>query len=136
MRWNALVPELKVDRVSGATPEHGLEAVRTVRALPEGQGVVAAEHQLEPRLPRSSRTGLARATLRSIRKRLAELETALRHHLTKNRLADVWALKERFQKVLEGAVVRWCRRIRSISWPTRWAIPRWPMRKCRRNGRR
>jgi len=34
--------------------------------------------------------------------RLAELEKALRHHLTKNRLANVWATKERFQKVLEG----------------------------------
>ena len=34
--------------------------------------------------------------------RLTELEKALRHHLTKNRLANVWATKERFQKVLEG----------------------------------
>ena len=34
--------------------------------------------------------------------RLSELERALRHHLTKNRLANVWANKERCQKVLEG----------------------------------
>ena len=34
--------------------------------------------------------------------RLVELEKALRHHLTKNLLANVWAAKERFQKVLEG----------------------------------
>ena len=38
--------------------------------------------------------------------RLAELEKALRHHLTKNRLANVWATKERFQKVLEGRTGR------------------------------
>ena len=38
--------------------------------------------------------------------RLAELERALRHHLTKNRLANVWAHKERFQKVLEDRTGR------------------------------
>src|SRR5207249_1682589 len=31
-----------------------------------------------------------------------ELEKALRHHLTKNRLANVWVAKERSQKVLQG----------------------------------
>ena len=30
----------------------------------------------------------------------------MRHHLTKNRLANVWADKERFQKVLEGRTGR------------------------------
>jgi very-short-patch-repair endonuclease len=38
--------------------------------------------------------------------RLGELGKALRHHLTKNRLANVWAAKERFQKVLEGRAGR------------------------------
>jgi phosphopantetheinyl transferase (holo-ACP synthase) len=38
--------------------------------------------------------------------RLAQLEKALRHHLTKNRLANVWAAKERFQKILEGRTGR------------------------------
>jgi very-short-patch-repair endonuclease len=44
--------------------------------------------------------------------RLAELEKALRHHLTKNRLANVWAAKERFQKVLEGRTGRVIKNIR------------------------
>ena len=33
---------------------------------------------------------------------LSELKVALRHHLAKNRLANVWANKERWQQVLEG----------------------------------
>ena len=44
--------------------------------------------------------------------RLAELEKALRHHITKDRLAKVWAAKERFQKVLEGRTDRVIEEIR------------------------
>ena len=43
---------------------------------------------------------------------LAEVERAARHHLTKSRLANVWAHKERFQKMLEGRTGRVVENIR------------------------
>ena len=63
--------------------------------------------------------------------RLAELEKALRHHLTKNRLAIVWAHKERFQKVLEGRTGR----VIEVFSPRRWAILRLKTSGCRLSGR-
>ena len=109
LRWNALVPELKVERVNGATPEHGLECAGLYRLYLKVKAVVAAERKLESSTAAVFPNWAGARNVAVNQQSLAELDTALRHHLNKNRLADVWALKERFQKVLEarsGPVVR------------------------------
>ena len=109
LRWNALVPELKVERVNGATPEHRLECANLYGLYLKVKAVVAGERKLEISTAAVFPNWAGARDVAVNQQSLTELDTALRHHLTKNRLADVWALKERFQKVLEarsGPVVR------------------------------
>ena len=104
-----MVPELKVERVNGATPEHGLECAGLYGLYLKVKAVVAGERKLESSTAAVFPNWAGARDVAVNQQSLAELDTALRHHLTKNRLADVWALKERFQKVLEarsGPVVR------------------------------
>lgn len=102
VRWNTLAQEVGIAKVQGSRPEHGIaaaqtfalyrkvkEAVRTEVAL---SGQAAQLFPLWPHVREIADTAV----------RLDELERALRHHLTKNRLANAWAVKERFQKVLDG----------------------------------
>ena len=106
LRWNALAHELHLEAVPGDKPEDGLAAAHgyvlylKVKAVvgAEGELCTAASHVF-PNWPH------AREVVDNAQC-LSELEKALRHHLTKNRLANVWANKERCQKVLEGRTGR------------------------------
>jgi very-short-patch-repair endonuclease len=102
LRWNTLAPELKLDRVAASEPEHGLDAAQLFALYLKVKAVVAAEHKLEGTSAKLFPNWTAARDVAVNQQVLAELDTALRHLLTKNRLADVWALKERFQKVLDG----------------------------------
>jgi very-short-patch-repair endonuclease len=102
LRWNALAPELKVERVNGAAPEHGLECAGLYGLYLKVKAVVVAESKLQTATTAIFPNWLRAREIAINQESLAELDAALRHHLTKNRLADVWALKERFQKVLEA----------------------------------
>src|SRR5207249_7755741 len=102
LRWNTLATELKLERVAGSEPEHGLDAAQLFTLYLKVKAVVAAEHKLEGTSANVFPNWTAARDVAVNRQVLAELDTSLRHHLTKNRLADVWALKERFQKVLDG----------------------------------
>jgi very-short-patch-repair endonuclease/Cdc6-like AAA superfamily ATPase len=106
LRWNALAHELHLEPVSGNKPEDGLSAAHDYALYLKVKSVVSAEDELctvashvFPNWPH------AREVVDNTQ-RLSELEKALRHHLTKNRLANVWANKERCQKVLEGRTGR------------------------------
>lgn len=102
IRWNALAPELRLESVGGAEPEHGLNATHLFDLYLKVKAVVAVERKLESAtatvFPNWARTREVTVNQDA----LTELHTALRHHMAKNRLADIWALKERFQKVLDG----------------------------------
>jgi hypothetical protein len=102
VRWNAIAQELSIEGVPGVEPEHGLAAAQEFALYREVVALVRAEAtlceqsaQVFPSWPYSREVANDDA-------RLAELERALQHHLTKSRLANVWAVKQRFQKVLEG----------------------------------
>ena len=106
LRWNALAHELQLETIAGDRPESGLAAARGYAFYLKVKGIVKAEGQLctaaahvFPNWPHA-REVADNAQL------LSELEKALRHHITKNRLANVWAYKERCQKVLEGRTGR------------------------------
>jgi len=102
LRWNALAPELQLEAVPGDKPEGGLAAAKEYALYLKVKGVVKAEGELCAAASLVFPNWAHVRELADNTQRLAELEKALRHHLTKDRLANVWAHKERFQKVLEG----------------------------------
>ena len=102
VRWNALAHELQLDSVPSDHPDGGLAAASAyalylrVKAVVKAETeICAAAYRVFPNWPDARRVA-------DDEQRLVELDKALRHHLTKNRLANVWAAKERFQKLLVG----------------------------------
>ena len=106
LRWNALAPELQLEAVPGDKPEGGLDAAQGYALYLKVKSVVKAEGELCAAASLVFPNSAHVRELADNTQRLAEMEKALRHHLTKNRLANVWAHKERFQKVLEGRTGR------------------------------
>ncbi|HSV74602.1 MAG TPA: AAA domain-containing protein [Chthonomonadales bacterium] len=106
LRWNALAPELHLEAVPEHRPEGGLAAAQDYALYLKVKGVVRAEGELCAAASRVFPNWAHVRELADDTQRLAELERALRHHLTKNRLANVCSHKERFQKVLEGRTGR------------------------------
>lgn len=102
LRWNALALDLKIERVAGENPEHGLEAVQLFGLYLTVKSVVMCERKLESATAAVFPNWTGARDVAVNQQALTDLDKALRHHLTRNRLADVWAVKERFQKVLEG----------------------------------
>lgn len=106
LRWNALAGELQLEAVPGDKPESGLAAAQEYALYLKVKDMVKAEGQLCWAAPRIFPIWSYAREVADNTQRLVELEKALRHHLTKNRLANVWAHKERFQKVLEARTGR------------------------------
>jgi very-short-patch-repair endonuclease/phosphopantetheinyl transferase (holo-ACP synthase)/DNA-directed RNA polymerase subunit L len=106
LRWNALAHDLQLEEVPSDMPESGLAAAQGYDLYLKVKAVVRAEGQLCWAAPRVFPNWPHAREVADNTQRLADLEKALRHHLTKNRLANVWAAKERFQKVLEGRTGR------------------------------
>jgi very-short-patch-repair endonuclease len=102
MRWNALAKELNLQFEVDAGPEGALAADHCYILYVKLRGVMKWEAEIcvsaakvFPNWPHAREVG-------DDLQRLSELKIALQHHLTKNRLANVWANKERCQKVLDG----------------------------------
>ena len=106
LRWNALAHELQLEAAPGDRPESGLVAAQGYALYLKVKGVVKAEGALCTAASHVFPNWAHAREVADNAQRLADLEKALRHHLTKNRLANVWANKERFQKVLEGRTGR------------------------------
>lgn len=102
MRWNALAGQLSMEALPCKAPEDCLAAVGSYRTFVKIKKLAALQTQVErtaPRLfPAWPRAGEATRSVEY----LSELDKALRHHLTKQRLAGVWVTKERIEKVLKG----------------------------------
>ncbi len=113
LRWNALAHELQLEaayrrtgRTSGLTAAQEYALYLKVKKVVNAEGeLCAAASHVFPNWDHAREVA-------DNTQRLAELERALRHHLTKNRLANVWVTKERFQKVLEGRTGRVIENIR------------------------
>ncbi|TRZ47912.1 hypothetical protein D4S03_10765, partial [bacterium] len=106
LRWNALAHELQLEAVPGEQPESGPAAAQGYALYLKVKSVVNAEGELCAAASHVFPNWAHAREVADNTQRLAEFEKALRHHLTKNRLANVWAHKERFQKVLEGRTGR------------------------------
>lgn len=106
LRWNTIANELALVAVPGHKPEGGLAAANSfrlyvkVRELVTVEGAVCKAASLVfPAWPHAREVA-------DDEQRLAELEKALTHHLTRNRLATVWVTKERIQAVVESRAGR------------------------------
>ena len=124
LRWNAIAQELQLDAVAGDGPEGGFAAAQGYVLYLKVKALVKAEGEL---IATASHVFPNWAHAREVAdnpQRLADLEKALRHHLTKNRLANVWAAKERFQK-LKGVTDESLRTfaILSATWQPRLKMP-------------
>ncbi len=106
LRWNTLALELPLETVPGDKPESGLAASQAYALYLKIKGAVKAERELCAAASLVFPNWDHVHDLADNTQRLAELGKAVRHHLTKNRLANVWVHKERFQKVLEGRTGR------------------------------
>jgi very-short-patch-repair endonuclease/phosphopantetheinyl transferase (holo-ACP synthase) len=106
LRWNALAPELQLQAVPSDSPESSLAAAQEYALYLKVKNVVIAERELCTQASHVFPNWAHARDVADSTQRLAELDQALRHHLTKNRLANVWAHKEHFQKVLEGRTGR------------------------------
>lgn len=106
LRWNALAHELPLETVPDDKPEGGLAAAQSYALYRKVKDVVAAEGTLCGAASRVFHAWLHAVEVADDPERLSELDKALRHHLTKNRLANVWTNKERIQKVLQGRTGR------------------------------
>ena len=102
VRWNALSQELALETVIGSDVEQGVAAgekyqlYEKVRTAVETEAAVgAAAMKLFPSWSNS-------AALDGTPERLNNLDRVIRHHLTKSRLARSWAIKEGFQRALNG----------------------------------
>jgi hypothetical protein len=102
MRWNSLAREFSLQAEVGETPDGALTAAHCyllyvkLRSVIDGEAeICASAAKAFPNWPHAREVG-------DDLQRLSELKIALQHHLTKHRLASVWANKERWQKALEG----------------------------------
>ncbi len=102
LRWNTLANELQLGLVPEDLPKSGIVAAQEFSLYLKVKRVVNAERKLATAAAQVFPNWSNARQVQDSEQRLTELETALRHHLTKSRLANVWAHKERFQKVLEG----------------------------------
>ena len=114
VRWNALAAELKIELLPGVEPQDGLVAAgqfelycRIKSAVELERLALATSTKLFPNWTRSSEVDTNSEVL-------DELDRVLRNHLTRIRLADVWTVKERFQRILEGKRGRIVDRIREF----------------------
>lgn len=109
IRWNTLAAELQLDLLSGIEPEHALTAIQHYLVYQQVKGLVALEADASRRAAGLFPSWRASVNLVQDATRLEELCRALQHHLTKNRLANVWVVKEECQKTLDkcsGKVVQ------------------------------
>lgn len=101
VRWNAVAPELKLPALS-VTPQSGSYAADYFSIYKDIQKELDLEKLITEQAILIFTSWAAVEHVGINHTIFEELDNALRHHLTKNRLADVWVQKEQFQKVLDG----------------------------------
>jgi very-short-patch-repair endonuclease len=118
LRWNALSHELQLEPVPSDTPEGGLAAAQAYSLYLKVKSLVKMEGELCIAANNVFPNWAHAREVTDNAQLMADLKTALRHHLTKNRLANVWVAKERFQKMLEGRTGRVIQDIRRFLFET------------------
>ncbi|MGD0486938.1 MAG: AAA domain-containing protein [Syntrophorhabdales bacterium] len=101
IRWNALCGELQLQAAPDDGPDGAVTAHYEYSCYLKTKAVATAEVSLCEAASQLFPQWINIQDVATSIEQLDELERVLRHHLTKNRLSNVWATKERLQKVLE-----------------------------------
>ncbi|MCH7580278.1 MAG: AAA family ATPase, partial [Chloroflexi bacterium] len=101
IRWNTLASELPLDSVP-EEPEGGLTAAEGFEIYLKVKAVTEVEHGLQPAVSAVFPNWSHASEVADSTQRLSELESALQHHITRDRLANVWSSREGFQTLLDG----------------------------------
>lgn len=102
IRWNALAQEAGVDPLPSADPEHANAALTQYRLFELVLSLATAEKSVSTRAQKLFPSFEPARRVAVDPRATNHLAEALQHHLAKNRLAIVWATKERFQAILQG----------------------------------
>lgn len=100
-RWNALAGELQLP-VFIETPAQAADAHKAYMLYRQVVAMVSLETEVIETVKIVLPIWVKADCIRTEADALEEVEKILLHHLTRNRLAETWALKERFQRVLSG----------------------------------
>ncbi len=99
VRWNTLADEISLPKLE-PKPEQLIAAGRAIELYSKVVSSIAAELEvmaevqlLLPSLPKSTQKPCTKELL-------GEIEAIFQHHLTRNRLAETWVVKESFLKAL------------------------------------
>ena len=93
LRWNALARELNIEATLGERPEDGQGAAQEYALYVKLKEMVVAEAEVCKLAARVFPSWPHSREVADGLQHLSELEKAVQHHLTKNRLANVWANK-------------------------------------------
>lgn len=115
IRWNALAQELQLEKVEGAPLESGSAAAKEYALYIKLKALVNAENEVPARVSRIFPNWSNTHEIADQADQQAELEGALRHHLTRGHLANAWAAKERLQTVVVSRTGRVIEDIRTFS---------------------
>jgi very-short-patch-repair endonuclease len=99
-KWNSLATELGLAALGGMTPSHGLEATKLYAVVYKVKQQVFLETTLQTHA-RDLLPAWIEFHRTSNRDRFSELERVLRHHVNRQRLIGVWAVKESLQRILQ-----------------------------------
>lgn len=99
VRWNAVAQELKLP-VLEVSPQGGINALEYFAIYEEVTRELNLGYQIQNRACELFGSWHDAENVLLKDSAFEELDRALRHHLTKNRLANVWSNKEQFQKIL------------------------------------
>ncbi|MEK7469880.1 MAG: AAA domain-containing protein [Planctomycetota bacterium] len=102
LRWNQLAAPIGLAPVPGDAAEGGLKAAELYGLYAKVRAIVQAESDLRDQAVRVFPRWPHHRLVSEDAEKLDDLERALRHHLAKNRLANVWNTMGRFSKVLDG----------------------------------
>ena len=101
-RWNVLSSEVFITNLPTNEPIHFQLAVEALEIFRSTRNLVAVERVLDEKAKIVLPSWNHGSETTNNEELLQSLESILTHHLTRNRLAETWALKERFQEITAG----------------------------------
>lgn len=102
VRWNAIAKELPLPTLAGWRPDDGLTAAAYYAICLKIKTLIRAEEAVSSGAARLFPRWLGARNAGTDADVLMELQKSLGHHIARNRLANVWVIKEGFQQILEG----------------------------------
>jgi very-short-patch-repair endonuclease len=111
-RWNALAQELQIITLPANEPIHAVTAGEAYTLYQKIRESVELEKDVASRVQQILPAWKRAIDVATDESCMEDAEQILLHHLMRNRLAETWAMKERFQQILSGCSGRITENIR------------------------